>query len=223
MKKDRLIFTAFYQGKDAEGDREGNCASIAIIKAAMYTYGENAISYVVKNGVYQVTLKNGAQVSFTEDELDLVVKDGSFVLGDYQDDKDDGASLDIYGRYRDFAHICFASMCKMVASEGDYNSRAGKTIYPEDFELALETLNDGTHTPSVHELLGLDEHVTPAFGGKFKKRVWADVGMVFWTPRHAMFAAKGRLDWYGNPIRVRGRLVGPFPHRMLVGGFKLKE
>lgn len=219
MKKDQSIFTAFYQGKDFEGEREGNCASIAIIKAAMYTYGEEAIIYTVNNGIYEVILKNNDQISFTNNELELVKKDASFILGDYEED---GVSEELYADYIEFAHICYASMCKMIAKEGDYNSRLGRTIYPEDFDLALETLNDGTHTPSVYELLGLENHVTPSFGGKFRKRAKEDFGMVLWTKSHAMFAAKGYLDLYGNKIKVRGRLMRAIPYKFLLGGFKLK-
>lgn len=220
MKKDPLIFSAFYQGKDFEDEREGNCASIAIIKAAMYTFGKNSINYILNKNTYEVTLKNDDKISFTKDELELVKKDASFILGDFEKD---GNTKKKYEQYLDFAHLCYAAMCKMVAKKGDYNSRLKKIIYPQDFQLALETLNDGTHTPSVHRLLGLEKYVSPTFGSEFRKKAKEDVGMILWTYSHAMFAANGNLDLYGNKIKVSGRIMRAIPFKILLGGFKLKE
>ena len=42
-----FVFKAFYQGKDQESLGAGNCASVAITKAAIHTHGFNIFNYTL--------------------------------------------------------------------------------------------------------------------------------------------------------------------------------
>lgn len=210
MPNRQKIFSAFYQGKDEESTGAGNCASVALIKAAIYTYGFNVFDYIFENDVYTIQLKNGDSIQFTLSELEVAKRESSFVPS--------GAECD----EKDYAHLCFATMCKMVQIHGDYSQRFSKFIIPDSFEQAVETLNDGTNTPEVYELLGLEKHVTPVYRYKLKEHLSDDCGMVVWTSAHAMFAADGYFDLYGERTKFKSRTMFQVPGKIFTGVFQLR-
>ena len=216
MKK--LLFKAFYQGKDAESIGAGNCASIAIIKAAIFTFGYNVISYKKAGNSYLVTLKNGDSLTFNESELLYVKKESSFLLGKYKNESEKEQFLEIL----DYAHLCFASICKMAQENGDFSSRFSKFIKPESFELAVEIINDGTFTPHVYEFLGLEKHVSATYRTKLRKRIRQSCGMVLWTNSHAMYSNEGYFDLYGKKQKFNGRVMLKLPGKIAAGVFQLK-
>ncbi|MEB2777466.1 hypothetical protein SYJ56_19280 [Algoriphagus sp. D3-2-R+10] len=213
-----LLFKAFYQGKDEEFLGAGNCASVALIKAAMFTFGHEVISYVKEGKDYKVTLKNGDSVSFSEDELSYAKKESSFIIGKSEDENEKKE----FQKILDFAHLCFAVICKMAQLNGDFSSRFSKFIIPENFEIAVEIINDGTLTPQVYEFLGLEEHVTPTFRYKLKKRVKQPLGMVIWTKSHAMYCSEGSFDRYGKKEKFDGRIMAKLPGKLALGIFQVK-
>ena len=219
MKKDNKIFTAFFQGKDETAAGAGNCASIAIIKAAIYTFGDQIFQeWSQQENRYNIILKNGDQVTFTQEEFDYAKEEASFILGEAENEADN----QLFVEMRELAYLSFTAICKMVQIHGDYSSRLKQFIIPEDFKTAVEIINDGTDTPDVYELLGLEDHVTPIYRWKIKKRTKSDTGMVIWTKGHAMFAAKGYFDLYGNRIKIRNRVMRILPGNVISGMFKLK-
>jgi hypothetical protein len=122
---------------------------------------------------------------------------------------------------KNYAHLCFATMCKMVQIHGDYSQRFSKFIIPNSFEQAVETINDGTYTPEVYELLGLEKNVTPPVRYKLKKHISDDCGMVVWTASHAMFAADGYFDLYGDRTKFKSRTMFQVPGKIFIGVFQL--
>ena len=59
------LFNAFFQGKNEELVGAGNCASIALIKAAMAKFGMEVLECVLTKGLYKVKFRNGERIEFT--------------------------------------------------------------------------------------------------------------------------------------------------------------
>lgn len=210
-----IIIKAFYQGKDMESLGAGNCASVALIKAAIYSYGFDVLQYEVRGHTYHVKLKNGDDIAFTKEELAYASKQSSFIQGKTENDE----TRKQYKKILDYAHICFATICKMAQKHGDYSQRRSKIVVPDDFEEAVEIINDGTLTPEVYEFLGLEDNVSPVY----RKRIWRWIkgkkGLVIWTKSHAMFAANGYFDLYGKPVRLKARFMFKLPGNLVLGLF----
>ncbi|ELR69294.1 hypothetical protein C900_05178 [Fulvivirga imtechensis AK7] len=213
-----LLFTAFFQGRDEESLGAGNCASVAVIKAAMYTYGFDVFTLNRNSHKYDIRLQNGEQVAFTKAELDYAKRESSFILGESKS----AAEQSEYKKIIEYAHLCFATICKMAQLNGDYSSRFSKFIIPDSFEMAVEIINDGTFTPNVYEFLGLEDSVTPAYRLRLTKKIQESYGMVLWTGSHAMFAAEGYFDLYGKKEEFKNRVMLKLPGKIATGVFQIK-
>lgn len=213
-----LLFNAFYQGKDEEALGAGNCASVAIIKAAMFSFGYEVVRYVIQQDTYEVTLRNGDEIAFTASELLYATQESSFILGKAKDETE----LEQFTKILNYAHICFATICKMAQKHGDFSSRYSKFIIPDTFELAVEIINDGTFTPHVYEFLGLEEHASATYRTKLRKKIKQSKGMVLWTNTHAMYASEGYFDLYGKKQKFTGRFMFKLPGKIAAGIFQLK-
>ncbi len=213
-----FLFNAFYQGKDKESLGAGNCASLALIKAAMFAFEFNVFSYHKVQDTYHVNLKNGEYLTFTDSELFYASKESSFLLGKYVN----SSEKEVFEKIRSYAHLCFTVICKMAQKNGDYSSRFKKFIIPETFELAVEIINDGTGTPEVYEFLGLENNVTPAYRTKLVTKMREPYGMVMWTAAHAMYANNGYFDLYGKKQRFKGRVMISLPGKIATGLFQVK-
>jgi hypothetical protein len=67
------VVNLFYQGK------ANNCASIALIKAAMIKYGYKEIFKIVKlDGEYSIKLRDNSNLVITQSEYDLAKKYSNF-------------------------------------------------------------------------------------------------------------------------------------------------
>ena len=213
-----LLFRAFYQGRDEESLGAGNCASLGLIKAAIFTFGFNVISYKKEEDTYNVILKNGDKLSFNEAELHFAKKESSFILGEHENLEEKKQFIEIL----DYAHLCFASICKMAQKNGDFSSRYSKFIIPDNFEMAVEIINDGTFTPNVYEFLGLENHVTPAYRTKLLTKINEPYGMLLWTGVHAMYANNGYFDLYGKKEKFKSRIMIKLPGKIAAGVFQIK-
>jgi hypothetical protein len=213
-----LLFRAFYQGRDEESLGAGNCASIGLIKAAIFTFGFDVVSYQKEEDTYKVSLKNGDKLSFTEAELNYAKKESSFILGEYENSEEKEQFKEIL----EYAHLCFASICKMAQKNGDFSSRYSKFIVPNNFEMAVEIINDGTFTPNVYEFLGLENHVTPTYRTKLLNKINEPYGMLLWTGVHAMYANNGYFDLYGKKEKFNSRIMMKLPGKIASGVFQIK-
>lgn len=216
--KEKLI-KAFYQGKDKEMLGAGNCASVAIIKAAMFTFQYDVFKHQLNGDVYSVILKNGEKISFSKDEYAYATEESSFIPGRAENKIEQKTFMEILK----YANLCFTVICKMAQKHGDYSSRFSKFITPDNFKLAVEIINDGTLTPEVFELLGLEEYVSPTYRINLLKRIKSKNATVIWTKSHAMFAAEGYFDRYGKSIKLKSRFMKKYPGKMLTGIFILKS
>jgi hypothetical protein len=212
------LFKAFYQGKDLESLGAGNCASLALIKAAMFTFGFNVFACEKTLDNYHVTLKNGVTLGFTESELLYASRESSFVLGAYEN----ASEKEVLEKLRSYAYLCFTVICKMAQKNGDFSNRFQKFVIPETFELAVEIMNDGTGSPEVYELLGLENNVSPAYRTNLVSKIKEPIGMVMWTVAHAMYANNGYFDLYGKKLKFKGRVMLALPGKIATGVFQLK-
>jgi len=178
--------------KDFGQTSEGNCASVAVIKAALDKYGTKVFSSVQKSGGgYAVQLQDGKSVNVTREELAQAAKAAKFK------GKPNAA--------KSMAVLMYAVIAKQAAAQGHEGAR--------DFQSALKTLANGENPKRVGKLLGLGNKMKDV---SVSEAGQAQDGAVAWSGRHAVYTAKGTTDQYGkeagfNGTDTRGRqLTGAF-------------
>ena len=181
---------AFHQGD------EGNCASVAAIKAAMEAYGAGMFSNVQEdaNGNFNVTMRDGFSETVSAGDL------AKTIMGD---------GLSGVGQPADFANLAYAAEVE----------RAGLTGYDgvTNFDGALKDLNTGAFPDQVAGLLGLGsqvQKVDPAAAGNLPEAVAWSPGMSVYTQMgmvpvsqvvaHAIYVSNGVADHYGTPMAYDG-------------------
>lgn len=105
---DSALLSSFYQGS------ANNCASIALIKAAMLKYGYNRIlSYQKETESYRVILKDGTKLMLTEEELQMASEKSDFDTTD---------SYQLLGSAKDsllfYTYLSYASIAKNIEQNG---------------------------------------------------------------------------------------------------------
>lgn len=168
---ENLLFNAFKQGSVKGG---GNCASIALIKAAIGTFGiDSVFSYsAAPNGnSITVKLKNDSTIEVKYSEILEATKANGFKIKS----TDPKAAL-----IKAYADTCFAIMVKMNEIIWEYPS----------FKEALEGLLNGYNTPAVHDLLGLEfENISTDLAA-----LRANKNIIFYNSYHAVFSSYGYYD-----------------------------
>ena len=160
------LFTAFQQ------DSESNCASIALIKAMMGTYGvANVYNRLPSRpGEHVYRLKDGSEVILTQAELTNAIGRTGFK-------KPDNADPTICA----YADTCYAIMAKKRM-----HVRNSAT-----FQISLDSLSDGYPTVSVGELLGVElVRIRPQRPGKIKELKH----IIVYNTYHAVYASEGLYD-----------------------------
>lgn len=161
---------------------EGNCVSIAIIKAGIDAFGTNGLfDKVDRGGAFYVVLRDGTELSVTTEEVAAAEKGSGFqLLGT------DPQSKDIFT----CAQFAFAVMAKRAQLDGNDGSLS--------YERAIDSLNDGERYTEGPRWLGLQHHVRP-IGVKYRFRYDACVGA---SPKHCFYMSHGFEDQYGRPDLV---------------------
>ncbi|HEU4552476.1 MAG TPA: hypothetical protein VFS25_06570 [Chitinophaga sp.] len=164
-----LLFNAFKQGNVNGG---GNCASIALIKACIGTFGVgNVFTYRQNNvdSLITVTLRNDTTFTVTYAQIREATRQNGFVSK---------SALPEARRIRAYADTCFAVMVKM-------NQRLWN--YPT-YEKALSRLLNGYNTPSVNRLLGV------TFRNIGAANLGAGQHLVTYNAYHAVYSSDGYYD-----------------------------
>jgi len=117
----------------------GNCASTAVIKAAMDRYGSDVFDSVkqLEDGGYEVKLQDGETVRLTREEMEAAA-----TAAHYDGDDPEAKAM---------ATLCYATMAKRAQDMG----HEGAETYSE----ALLSLGNGEVTKNVPEYLGLADKV----------------------------------------------------------------
>ncbi|NHN24958.1 hypothetical protein FIA58_004635 [Flavobacterium jejuense] len=181
------LIEAFAQGKvklpGIQGS-VGNCASIALIKAAIEIFGLYAVFDLQQNNeTYSVTFKNNHTVSFTDAELER-----STYVADLIINASDPGKVALNKAIMDYANIALCAMVKRVMEIGE--AGAGKN----DFEQALIALNDGANTPTLPEKLGLENNY---YGKKWYRNASGN-GLIGWLKGHTVYISQGKRDDRGS-------------------------
>lgn len=169
-------FTDLFDGVH-QTDR-GNCASVAVIKAAMDHFGNEVFQSVerTEDGGYNVTLRDGEQVSLTREEMEAAAT-GAHLEGDDPE-------------ARAYAVLCFGVMAKRAQEMG----HEGADTYAE----ALLSLSNGEYAEEVPEYLGLADRVQEVD----LEDVPSQDGVVAWGNGHAVYVdsigGKTYTDSWGN-------------------------
>lgn len=171
-------------GSFQQRDR-GNCASTALIKAAMHEFGAQVFQNVEKlpDGSYNVTMRDGFHENISPSELEAAATATHY----------EGATSET----KSLATLSYASMAKRAFAMGHEGA--------ETYGQALLSLNDGEISGNVPQYLGLQGHVD------FIKV--SDVGehdhAVVYGNGHAYFVEKqddGQMigDKWGTPTEYKG-------------------
>ena len=166
---DNVLFNAFKQGSVNGG---GNCASIALIKACIGTYGVgNVFSYGIPKTDNSITvkLKNDSTFDVTFKEIAEATRGNGFVIK--------STNLQA-GAIKKYADTCFAIMVKVNEKVWEYDS------YTE----SLSALLNGYNTPNVYLLLGV------RFREISKDSLNDYSHLLFYNSYHAVYSSNGYYD-----------------------------
>lgn len=189
----KFIMESFWQHPDGT-----NCATVAIIKAAILRYGIGKIFKLERRHGYAiVTLKNGKPLIITNAELIEVNNESHIVFGKYSspNKKKDLREL------KDHVKLCFAVMVKYLK---EYGYRREEYYQTE----AIEHLMGGFNTDHIHELLGLKRKSREVIDLKkrhlssFKRKK----GMVLYSYAHVVAVSQGYFDNYGDLERIQSKI-----------------
>lgn len=164
------IFSQFGQSQ------EGNCASVAVIKAALDKYKGKVFQEVKKNGDgYDIKMQDGKSVKVSKAELQQGAKAAKF----------HGQPSEV----KSMAVLMFTAMAKRGAEEG------GGSL-----DQQLKDMDNGFDPKKAAKLLGLGnkiKEVDPNSAGQ-------QDGAVGWNNQHAVYMDSGKTDSYGQAKSADG-------------------
>jgi len=178
---------------------EGNCSSVACIKAAIDRYDNKVFDAVAQNGDgYQVRMQDGQTVNVSGQEMSMARAASRF-----RSNNPEALA---------YANLCYAAMAKRALGEGHEGARS--------YGQALAALNNGENPWDTVRFLGLKDktiQVDP-------RTLNGQDSVVAWSGRHAIFVDANRAgghtaDHYGSGRHFNGtdtngwRLSGAFTLR----------
>lgn len=201
-QSDFQIISSFYQGS------ANNCASIALIKAALYKYGFNKMfSYSQLGGKYNIILKDGTKLSISLEEYNSSVSYSNF---------DTTGSYEILGSSKDsvlfYAYLSYAIIAKNISQNGywgcaDENGRSSHIKRIRSFQKALVFITRTSYcTDNCYRLLGLrikDNRIFD-FDGINELN---DKGLILYSWGHEVAVYNDQLDCYGDWLPVSANKV----------------
>jgi len=163
---DTVIANAFKQGK------VNNCVSIALIKAAIGSFGlEKQFTSVIKtDSNFIFRLRNGEDIRISGQEITYSILNNAFIQK-----RMDSISV----RIKQLADTCFALMCKKQQQLSNIS-----------FEAAVNKLNTGYKTADVALLLGLKFKIIAAT----KKNLSRNQHLIICNFYHTAYASGGIYD-----------------------------
>lgn len=151
---------------------EGNCVSIAVIKAGMDKYGDKMYQSKTPNssGGFDLVLQNGKNVSISGAELALAQKEARFRGDPNSQGYKDGV-------------LAYAAIAKGKAAATG-----------QSYGAALDSLGNGEYVPNVAHYLGMKvNQVDPSMASHLDSAIKTDVG-------HALALDDGATDVYGRKV-----------------------
>jgi hypothetical protein len=159
---------------------EGDCSAVGTIKAAMDHFGTGVFQDVQRSGDggYNITLKDGKQVSLSAQEYQTATQ-MSGIKGDDQ-------------QQLQYANLAYGVMAKNALAAGDGNS--------QNFQQACQTLNGGEWPTDTAKYLGIENNIQSVDPSNLQGQ--SDV--VGWSDKHTVFIDNGQADHYGTPVAYNG-------------------
>jgi len=188
---DQDLASAFYQGA------ANNCASVALIKAAMVRYGYNNMFQAVKQGdFYNITLQDGHKFSVSDDELQLAKSFSKFELTD-----------SVNGFQRDsvvfYGYLAYACIAKYIQLYGYWECEEQRNLHVRakgDFRKSLYFISRTSYcTDNCYKLLGLKIKEGKIFDYTNTSSL-TDKGIILYSPAHAVAVVNNMIDCHGNWI-----------------------
>lgn len=186
------VVNLFYQGK------ANNCASIALIKAAMSKYGYKNIFQVTKNdNKYSIKLKDNTELTISKDEYDLAKKYSKFEINETQLSSTEKEEVLYY------AYLSYAVIAKYIEKNGFWGcvDNNGNSFHYRKTKSYEESLNFITRTSictdNCYRLLGLkikDGKVQNYTGTENMN----NTGIILYSWQHAVATYNSKLDCHGT-------------------------
>lgn len=227
----KQLVTAFGQSavhistvfESCTGDsKQGNCAAIALIKAAMGQYKTlNQIysSFIIRGNTFDIKFNDGVEVTVSNSDVDTAKKYSGIL-------KLDNAA------YYDSAMIIFASICqRVIVNKPFFKDRYLKdkvgynnTDCIKTFNDAVDYVDSGYPTVNVGDFLGLSlEPVS-------KSDLQTQPSLIINDRAHAAYCSYGIQDINGKSYKIkRGRMENPLRNFFgiktgrITGVYKLKK
>jgi hypothetical protein len=181
------LFNAFKQGVVQSRSRKaGNCAAVALIKAAIGTYGLHKVFEISERSseLKLVTLRDNTSFEISDKEIAYAQTQSKFAPGDM-------GQTDIKEIF-EYAQLCFAVLCK------SYHLHSGRD---EGFEITVDNLNAGYSTKTIYKLLGLP--MKSVGNNPSYELLQPYKHLVVWNTAHAVYYSEGFYDEafdLGTPI-----------------------
>lgn len=188
--KDLLILSSFSQGE------ANNCASVALIKAAMLKYGyKNMFALVRHETSYEVTLKNDTRFAITKQQLDSAIVYARFKTPDLLSL---GAEKDSVLFY---AYIAYASIAKFVAINGYWGCEEAGAPHRSNHNTYGDALdfisNTSFCTDYCYRLLGYKAKENKIYDFT-KTEELLQPGTIVYSSGHAVAVYKDYIDCHGS-------------------------
>lgn len=154
---------------------EGNCVSVATIKAAMHKWGNKVFldQKAAADGGMDLTLRDGHRMHLTPTELETARRLSRFRGADPQ--------------ALEYANLCYAAIAKRAQQQGHQGARS--------FAAACHSLNDGEQVHYPAKLLGISDHL--------RRINVRDIPnheiVVAWNAGHMIYGTNGVTDRWGAP------------------------
>lgn len=198
-QNEELIFTSFHQGP------KDNCASVALLKAAVYKYGlGKVISYKhISNGIH-VLLKSKQEFNLSNSEISIAKKASGFIKTNNR-----FSSKTIENHIIEYADTLYAVEAKYISIYG----YSGCDKDPLDrkyntFKLAIDLIsNNGVCTDNVYKYLGLSiKGDINDYDKNVNFKLLKGTILYSATSNHAIAVFENSGDDYGELVLIKTRM-----------------
>lgn len=185
---DRFILESFWQ-------KEDNCTTVALIKAAIIKYGINRVFKTArKNNHLLVTLKDGKLLTLTNAEIRKLNKTNLLGFRRPRDAKQKNQ----LGQVKKYVRLCFAVIVRNIQLHGYEGKEYTRT------EAIDELISKGMKTDHIHRLLGLQRKTSSShqLALKHLKSFKRKKAILLYSDTHIVVASSGYYDNYGDAEKI---------------------
>lgn len=179
----------------------GNCAAVAVIKAAIIEYGiGNVFQLTEDHEMYRIRLRNGRVINVMKDLMPYIVKRTGIGFSK----KIDEPLMPQLAILKKYVNICFAIMAGYLVKFGYYDKDEDKHYKYTLKEAIKELAKTGFYADKVHLLLGLK--LVKKKGGKLKRKQLANLkshkAVILFNDYHTVVSSQGYFDRYSIPCLI---------------------